>query len=406
MTEDTAMPTGAPTAFDKWQTVAIAIFIALIGYTVMVSFPVLATALVEKAGFSEVEVGQIWGADMLGFSVGAILVAFVVAGMNRRTIILVGVVLAVVANALCLVLDSYYAMIALRAAAGVGSGIFTAVSVVTLGGTTKPVVAFNLLLFGFAFSTAAELHFLPRLTMNEIYIFFMILAALCALLVRWIPERPLNAEELALQEAGEDHVEDWHVPRILPVICLIAVCFTYINIGGYYAYIELGALHDGVSVEWTGPVLTWSSIFAIVGCALAYLATRWGLFKPLFISLITMGIVVAMPATGFSEVLFAVSVFGFMTLWTFIDVYQSAMLSHMDRAGSLVALLPSVQGFGQFIGPYLAAWVLTDQLKYREMFLVSGSMAFIALALYVLVSLFVRKREPAAVAVDGEMPAE
>jgi predicted MFS family arabinose efflux permease len=72
--------------------VAIAIFIALIGYTVMVSFPVLATALVEKAGFSEVEVGQIWGADMLGFSVGAILVAFVVAGMNRRTIILVGVV--------------------------------------------------------------------------------------------------------------------------------------------------------------------------------------------------------------------------------------------------------------------------------------------------------------------------
>ena len=68
MTEDMATPTGAPTAFDKWQTVAVAIFIALVGYTVMVSFPVLATALVEKAGFSEVEVGRIWGADMFGFS--------------------------------------------------------------------------------------------------------------------------------------------------------------------------------------------------------------------------------------------------------------------------------------------------------------------------------------------------
>ena len=406
MTDDIAMPKGAPTAFDKWQTIAIAIFIALVGYTVMVSFPVLATALVEKAGFSEVEVGRIWGADMLGFSVGAIMVAFAVAGMNRRTIILAGVVLAVGANALCLVLDSYSAMIALRAAAGVGSGIFTAISVVTLGGTTKPVVAFNLLLFGFAFSTAAELHFLPRLTMNEIYLFFMILAALCALLVRWIPARPLNAEELVLQEAGEEHVEDWHVPKILPIICLIAVCFTYINIGGYYTYIELAALHDGVAVEWTGPVLTWSSICAILGCALAYLATRWGLFKPLFISLITMGIVVAMSATGINNLLFAVSIFGFMTLWTFIDVYQSAMLSHMDRAGSMVALLPGVQGFGNFLGPYLAAWVLTDQLRYREMFLVSGSMAFIALALYVLVSLFVRKRVPGAVAADATAPAE
>ena len=406
MTKVSAGPQGAPNVFDRWQTVAIAIFIALVGYTVMVSFPVLATALVEKAGFSEVEVGRIWGADMFGFSVGAILVAFTVAHVNRRAIILVGVVLAVAANLLCLVLDSYTAMIALRAAAGVGSGIFTAIAVVTLGGTTKPVIAFNLLLFGFAFSTAAELHFLPRLTMDEIYIFFSILAALCALLVRWIPARPLDAEELALQEAGEDHVEDWHVPRILPVICLVAVCFTYINIGGYYAYIELAALHDGVSIEWTGPVLTWSSIFAIVGCALAYVASRWGLFKPLFISLITMGIIVAMPAAGINNTVFTVSIFGFMTLWTFIDVFQSAMLSHMDRAGSMVALLPSVQGFGQFVGPYLAAWVLTDQLRYREMFLVSGSVAIIALALYVLVSLFVRKREPVAVAVEATTPAE
>jgi len=70
----------------------------------------------------------------------------------------------------------------------------------------------------------------------------------------------------------------------------------------------------------------------------------------------------------------------------------------------MVALLPSVQGFGQFIGPYLAAWVLTDQLRYREMFLVSGSVAIIALALYVLVSLFVRKREPVAVAAEGRRP--
>ena len=126
MIKDSTARKGAPNAFDKWETIAIAIFIALVGYTVMVSFPVLATALVEKVGFSEVEVGQIWGADMFGFSVGAVLVALTVARINRRTIILAGVVLAVSANALCLVLDSYTAMIALRAAAGVGSGIFTA----------------------------------------------------------------------------------------------------------------------------------------------------------------------------------------------------------------------------------------------------------------------------------------
>ncbi len=50
-----------------------------------------------------------------------------------------------------------------------------------------------------------------------------------------------------------------------------------------------------------------------------------------------------------------------MTLWTFADVYQSAMMAHMDRKGSLVALLPSVQGFRQFIGPNLSASVLGAQ---------------------------------------------
>ena len=220
--------------------------------------------------------------------------------------------------------------------------------------------AFNLLLLGFAFSTALELHILLKLSMNEIYLFFIALTTVCALFIRWIPTRPLNAEELAMQEKGEDHLEDWHVPRILPVICLVAVCFTYINIGGYYTYIELAALADGIAQDWVGPLLTWSSIFAVVGCVLAYLCTRFGLFKPLFVSLLAMAAIVIMLSSGITDINILVSLFSFMTLWTFVDVYQSAMLSHMDRRGSLVALLPSVQGFRQFIGPNIAASIVAE----------------------------------------------
>jgi hypothetical protein len=137
----------------------------------------------------------------------------------------------------------------------------------------------------------------------------------------------------------------------MPVICFFAVCFTYINIGGYYTYIELAAHVDGIAEDWIGPLLTWSSIFAIVGCVLAYLCTRFGLFKPLLVSLLAMAAIVIMLSNGITNINILVSLFAFMTLWTFVDVYQSAMLSHMDRSGSLDALLPSVQGFGQFVGP-------------------------------------------------------
>jgi len=366
---------------------------ALVGYSVMVSVPVLSTAWVGMLGFTEEQVGRVAGADLGGFSFGAILASVLVARVNRRFLVLAGLLLSICANALCIVFVDYEQVLWLRVAAGFGSGIFTAIAVVSLGGTTKPVHAFNLLLFAFAFSTALELHTLPRLTMNGIYLFFIGLNVMCIMFLHWVPTRPLTAEELARQEEAAEDVEDWHVPKILPIICLVAVCFTYINIGGYYTYIELAAFADGVTQDWTGPVLTWSSIFAIVGCVIALLCTRFGLFKPLFVSLVAMAACVIMLSSGITNMSFMVSLFSFMTLWTFVDVYQSAMLAHMDRRGSLVALLPSVQGFGQFIGPNVSASVLGLGFGYGTMFMVSGSMALVALFIYMGVSAYMHRRK-------------
>ena len=379
--------------FDGWRSLSIALFMALVGYTVMVSVPVLSTALVQMAGFTEVQVGRVWGADLGGFSAGAVLSALLVARFNRRYLVLIGVVLSIGANGLCMVFVEYEQVLWLRVLAGVGSGIFTAVAVVSLGGTTNPVRAFNMLLFGFAFSTALELHFLPQLTMNEIYVFFMVLASICALFINWLPSRPLNTAELAQQEKIEEDKENWDVPRAFPIICLVAVCFTYINIGGYYTYIELAALKDGVSDEWMSPVLTWSSIFAIVGCVIALFCTRFGLFKPLFASLMLMALIVMMLAGGINDINIVVSLFAFMTLWTFVDIFQSGMLSHMDRKGSLVALLPSVQGFGQFVGPNVAASVLDFGMGYSGVFIISGSMSLVAMVLYMGIYAYIRRHQ-------------
>ena len=393
MTNDSTTAISDANVFDGWRSISIALFMALVGYSVMVSVPVLSTALVAQLGFTEEQVGRVWGADLLGLSLGAVMAALLVARMNRRHLVWAGVVVSIGANALCIVFGEYEQVLWLRVAAGIGSGIFTAVAVVSLGGTTKPVRAFNMLLLGFAFSTALELHLLPKFTMNEIYVFFIALTAVCAVFIHWIPTRPLNSEELAEQEKGEDHLEDWHVPKIMPIICLIAVCFTYINIGGYYTYIELAAHADGIAEDWIGPVLTWSSIFAIVGCVIAYFCTRFGLFRPLFVSLAAMAAIVIMLSRGITDVTILVSLFSFMTLWTFVDVYQSAMLSHMDRRGSLVALLPSVQGFGQFIGPNIAASIVGAGLGYGTMFVVSGSMALVAMLLYIGVFFYMHHRQ-------------
>ena len=394
MTSDSTTPQSTSIIFDGWRSISISLYMALVGYSVMVSVPVLSTAMVGMLGFSEEQVGRVWGADLGGLSLGAILTALLVARVNRRLLVWAGVILSIGGNALCMVFVGYEPVLWLRVAAGIGSGIFTAVAVVSLGGTTKPVRAFNMLLFAFAFSTALELHVLPQLTMNEIYLFFIGLSSVCVVFLRWLPIRPLNTKELARQEESQDQVEDWNVPRLLPVVCLIAIGFTYVNIGGYYTYIELAAHADGIAKDWIGPLLTWSSIFAIVGCVIALICTRFGLFKPLFVSLLLMAAIVIMLSGGITDTNVLVSLFSFMTLWTFVDVYQSAMMAHMDRGGSLVALMPSVQGFGQFIGPNISASVLGAGMGYSTMFVVSGSMALVAMLLYSGVFFYMHRRQP------------
>lgn len=386
--------------FDGWRSISTALIMALVGYTVMVSVPVLSTAWVNLLGFTEVQVGRVAGADLGGLAVGAVISSIFVARVNRKLLVAIGLLLSIGGNALCIVFVEYEPVLALRVIAGLGSGIFTSVAIVTLGGTTAPVRAFNYLMLGFAFSTALELHILPQLSMNGIYLFLIGLNVFCLMLLKWLPSRPIDVEELIQQKESEAQVADWKVPKILPILCLVAICFTYINIGGYYTYIELAAHADGISEEWMGPTLTWSSFFALVGCIAALICTRFGLFKPLFVSLFAMAFVVIMLQGGITDINVMISLFGFYTLWTFVDVYQSAMMAHMDRKGSLIALMPGVQGFGQFVGPNISASVLGAGLGYSTMFVVSGSMAIIAMFIYMGINVYMKKKDP----VDESLP--
>lgn len=518
MTNNDSNNQGTPIIFDGWRSITISLFMALVGYSVMVTVPVLSTALVTKAGFGEGDVGKVWGNDLLGFAIGSIIVAFLVAKVNRRYLVVAGIVLTAGGNALCMAFDSYTAMLMLRVVAGIGSGIFTGVAIATLGGATNTVRAFNLLLFAFAFTTAFELWLFPKLSMNGIYLFLIGTTAVCGLLLHWVPRRPLNAEELGQQEAGEDHTDDWRVPKFIPIICLTALTFCYINIGGYYTYIELAALKDNITddmfetsedavditldkvqitlekvaitqdevhitedmvdivkdnvhitvaqvgttenkvpitedmveiaedkisitvdrarvtlekvesteenvelveltegklhfavptthvtvtkfnitQDWTGLVLEVTGFLGVLGCGIAFLCTRFGLFRPLFAGLIFMSISVIMLSRGITNTNLAVSLFGFMTFWTFVDVFQSAMISNMDRSGAMIALMPAVEGFGQFLGPHMGAFILDHKMGYNVLFMASGSMTMIAMFLYFGVFLYMRRKKTAS----------
>ena len=386
--------------FDGWRSIYLSLYMTLVGYGFLVGIPVISTAWVELLGFSEVEVGRVVSADLGGLSVGAVLTALIINRFNRRHLVLASAGLAITANLLCTVYVAYDQMLWLRFLSGVGSGMYTAVAVANLGASSKPARAYNMMLFAFAFSQALELHILPQLPMNGIYLVLVGPYAFGLLFIRWMPpfavEKTLDVEMDTEEASSAHHTEHRHVPAYIPWLCLAAIVATYINIGAYWTYIELASLDAGVSENWIGQILVWTSFCSILGCLFATLVSnRFGLARPLLLALIVHAGIVGMLAAGINNTNILISVFSFNFLWIFIDVYQMSTVANVDHSGRFASLLPAAQGLGQIVGPNIAASILATGLGYNGVFVMCAAASTTGMAIYGVMYIQLRKTIPA-----------
>ncbi len=388
------------TPFDNWRSLAISLYMTLVGYGVLVAIPVISSARVALLGFTEEQVGRLSSADLGGLAAGAAIGAVFMPKANRRILVMAGAVLAISANALCTLYQNYEPTLYLRILAGIGSGLYTSVAVANLGASSNPARAYNLMLFAFAFSQALELQVLPKLTMEGIYAVFIAGYLLGLLVLHWIPVHAF-AERLDVSidvetGGGRHHPEHRHVPAYLVWLCLTAIFLTYVNIGGYWTYIELAARGAQVAGEFVSRLLVWGSLASVLGCLLATLiSSRLGLARPLLMALLLMATAVGSLGFGIDTMKLVVSLLSFNLLWIFIDVYQMAFIANADHSGMFSSLIPTAQGLGQIVGPNIAASLIADTADYNRVFLVCALFAVLGLLTYLGVYLRLRSIIPA-----------
>jgi predicted MFS family arabinose efflux permease len=400
MTDDGSKLLHHRTEFDDWRSLTLGIYMALVGYAVMVGLPVISTAWVENLGFSEVEVGRVAGADLAGLAIGAVISALYVARVDRRYLATGAALVAIAANALCIVYQSYEVTVWLRLVAGIGSGVYTGIAVATIAGHSRPAFAFGLELFAFAGSQGAELAFLPYLSMEGIYITLILTYVVGLLFISWLPRRPvdktLDVEVDVEEPSGEHHTEHKHVPAYVPWMVLVAIVFTYINIGAYWTYIELSTVDSAASPEWVASMLWVSSVFSVIGCLFAVLlSNRFGLARPLLVTLVFQASIVLMLVFGITNATVAISMFFFNFCWIFVDIYQAATIANVDHSGRFPALIPAAQGVGNFLGPNLAASVLALTFGYDGVFILCAAASIAAMLVYLYMYLMLKKTIPA-----------
>ena len=377
---------------DDWKSLIIALYMVLVGYGVLVGIPVISTAWVTKLGFTEVEVGRVAGMDLGGLAAGSVFTAWIIQKVNRRILVFFGIVIAVAANALCIRYVDYETVLYLRFMSGFGSGIYTSVAVAIFGMSIRPALAYNLMLFSFAFSQALEMQVLPQLSMNGIYMAFIVCFLITIPFLGWLQSYPVS------RNSDQDRIQEQRIDKklsLVPWVCLFAIFLTYINIGAYWTYIELAALDANTNADLVGSTLVWASFCSLLGCFIAtLLSNRFGLIRPLLIALITMATGVGLLSFGITEPKFLMSVFTFNLLWIFTDVYQMGSLANFDHGGRYSAYLPASQGLGQIVGPNLAASILSLNLGYESVFMMCWAAAMLAMVIYWLLHRYLRATQP------------
>ncbi len=399
MAEHTSLKHGV-SPYDDWRSIAISLYMTLVGYGVLVAIPVISSARVELLNLTEVEVGRLSGTDLGGLAAGAIIASLFIAKTNRRFLVFFGAALAILANALCMLYSEYAPLLYLRTLAGIGSGIYTSIAVANLGATAKPARAYNLMLFAFAFSQALELQILPQLSMDSIYFVFIACYLIGLLGMPWIPARTNDKRldvEIDVEENGVSHrLEHRQVPSYIVWLCLLAIFLTYVNIGGYWTYIDLAASDAKIADELIGRLLVWGSLCSVLGCLLATLiSNRFGLARPLLAALLAMVGAVAILSIGVDKAKLMLSLLSFNLLWIFIDVYQMAFIANADHSGTFSSLILSAQGLGQIAGPNIAASMIAESFGYSQVFLMCASFAVLGFLIYLAVYLRLRAIIPA-----------
>jgi len=370
--------------------------LSIIAYAGFLGMPMIVGMLVDQLGFTAPQAGYIASAELSGIFVASIITSAFVNKVNRRWIMVTGLVFCIVGNIGSYAIQDFVPLLVARFATGVSAGSVYATAVAILAGSNETARNFTYLIFSIAFANAVILYTFPILGghvgIAGVYVLLASLAAIGFFLVRLVPK---FYEERAAKPSTEDSEPRLHYPISLSYVCLAAVFSFYFMTGGYWAYMERIGVDLGNTPEFVGKYIAIGTLFSLLGCTLAYwLSRRVGQSKPLLLSLICVSICLLLFGANISTIFFIVSTAVIFLFWNAIDIYQLGTLANLDHTGRFCALTPASQGLGMAAGPAVAAYLLGRGYGYSIVPYLGALASFVAFLLYVYVYASLRKIDP------------
>ena len=374
-------------SFDhKLSTTLLISLVYPMGPLAVVIMPLIVGGVIDGYGFSEQEAGTLASLEGLGLVLASVAASFWIRKVNWTTILFVAFLLTALLNIISANLSTLMPLLVIRFLAGISGGTIFAIAVAALGDNREPDRAFGIaqavqgtVMFG-GFTLGAYL-----IERWQVGAFFYLLAAAYLVfmltLIRF-PNQGLDHDSLSKQQGERQN------NSLLIWLGLFASVLFFINIFGFWAFIERIGNAAELPANTIGLALGISQIFAIAGAMLAAWASdRFGRILPLLIVLIGQIFVLWLLLGQFSSTAFFIGAGIFQALFMLGVSYQMGAIAKLDIKGRFLVLMSAAQGLGAAFGPSIAAALIQGEDYSRINF-----MAAFCCVLSILVFIFIVQR--------------
>jgi predicted MFS family arabinose efflux permease len=341
----------------------------------------IAPALLEawaRLHWTQSQLGYVAGIELAALAVGSLTGLYWQRRWNWRHITFGSLLLGVIANASCTVLNDFVSVCIARGAVGLAGGFLCGVYSAFLANIKSPGRMIAVTTFiqiaveaVFLFSTTSVF---DRLGSSGL---FVLMAALLALLIPFLRVLPLGwpTEAPAAAHATASETHSWHGYPLL----LSFVPFVLVQTGVYTFLGEFGQLAAHLSVEQTLRAIGISVVLSSLGSVAAYvLNDRAGLLLPIGAAIAVMiATTSAMILASSSALMFLGYISLLQIAWIFLNCYLYSAL--IDANNLLVPAATPLSSFGSAFGASAMGYVLQHGGLIGSMWLAVGALGLTAL---------------------------
>lgn len=348
---------------ESWALVLSAFASAYgIGLLSLLALPFLISALMNDLHVDEATAGYIMSAEFAFTMISSLVVAPFMATAPRRTIAIIGGVIAIAANLFSASAVSLEMLTVSRCVAGIGTGLCLACGNACVSSAKDPdQVAGHMNVLFVALMIVVMLVFADVMGKNGLSGLYLAMAITMGIMLLLVLRMPQKANLISEQYEAQHPVIDIKIFSGVGILMLVAMFLFSARDTMGWAFVEQVGTKVGYDGQTLGLIFSLQAFIGLVGPLLAsIIGKRFGIRLPVIIGVVSTGLVTLGYVLGAeSKLIYTVAVLINAAVYFYALAYMTALAASLDKGGRVAAASGSFLTLGVAVGPSISGTLIS-----------------------------------------------